>query len=81
MAKWARGTYQCDGRGTSWLRIKNPEYTQIQGRHDCSTRGVVHGALAGRTHGLRDRSCEALADMGHHRAHKRDSKHDQPEHD
>jgi ATP-dependent DNA ligase len=34
VAKWGRGTYQCDGRGTSWLRIKHPEYTQIQGRHE-----------------------------------------------
>ena len=28
VAKWARRTYQCDGRGTSWLKIKNPEYSQ-----------------------------------------------------
>jgi len=34
VAKWARGTYQCDGRGTSWLKIKNPEYTQNEGRHE-----------------------------------------------
>ena len=33
MAKWARGTYQCDGRGTSWLKIQNPEYSQMEGRH------------------------------------------------
>ena len=41
VAKWARGTYQCDGRGTSWLKIKNPAYSQIQGRHDlfASQRG------------------------------------------
>jgi hypothetical protein len=26
VAKWAHGTYQCDGRGTSWLKIKNPQY-------------------------------------------------------
>jgi hypothetical protein len=32
VAKWAHGTYQTDGRSTSWLKIKNPEYTQIQGR-------------------------------------------------
>jgi ATP-dependent DNA ligase len=25
VAKWSRGTYQTDGRGTSWLKIKNPE--------------------------------------------------------
>jgi bifunctional non-homologous end joining protein LigD len=34
VAKWARGTYQCDGRGTSWLKIKNPEYSQAEGRHE-----------------------------------------------
>ena len=33
VAKWAWGTYQCDGRGTSWLKIKNPEYSQMDGRH------------------------------------------------
>ena len=30
VAKWAGGTYQMDGRRTSWLKIKNPAYTQIQ---------------------------------------------------
>ena len=34
VAKWARGTYQCDGRGTSWLEIKNPEYSQMEGQHE-----------------------------------------------
>ena len=34
VAKWARGTYQCDGRGTSWLKIKNPDYSQMKGRHE-----------------------------------------------
>jgi ATP-dependent DNA ligase len=34
VAKWARGTYQCDGRGTSWLKIKNPEYSQMKGRNE-----------------------------------------------
>ena len=34
MAKWSKGTYQCDGRGTSWLKIKNPEYSQAEGRHE-----------------------------------------------
>jgi bifunctional non-homologous end joining protein LigD len=32
VAKWSRGTYQCDGCGTSWLKIKNPMYTQMRGR-------------------------------------------------
>jgi hypothetical protein len=34
VAKWARGTYQCEGRGTSWLKIKNPGYSQTEGRHE-----------------------------------------------
>jgi len=25
VAKWGRGTYRCDGRATSWLKIKNPD--------------------------------------------------------
>jgi hypothetical protein len=32
VAKWEHGTYQIDGRGTSWLKIKNPDYSQIVGR-------------------------------------------------
>ena len=34
VAKCARGTYQGDGRGTSWLKIKNPDYSQMEGRHE-----------------------------------------------
>jgi bifunctional non-homologous end joining protein LigD len=34
VAKWANGCYQCDGHGTSWLKIKNPEYSQMEGRHE-----------------------------------------------
>ena len=32
VAKWAHGTYQCDGRTTSWIKIKNPAYSQAEGR-------------------------------------------------
>ena len=39
MAKWARGTYQADGRGTSWLKIKNPDYSQLEGRHELFDSG------------------------------------------
>jgi bifunctional non-homologous end joining protein LigD len=38
VAKWAHGTYQTDGRGTSWLKIKNPEYSQIVDRHELFAR-------------------------------------------
>jgi ATP-dependent DNA ligase len=33
-AKWARGTYQTDGRGTPWLKIKNAWYSQREGRRE-----------------------------------------------
>jgi bifunctional non-homologous end joining protein LigD len=34
VAKWVNGTYQTDGRVTSWLKIKNPAYSQIVDRHE-----------------------------------------------
>ena len=34
VAKWARGRYQSDGRSMSWLKIKNGDYSQVQGRHE-----------------------------------------------
>jgi bifunctional non-homologous end joining protein LigD len=34
VAKWARGTYQKATRSTSWLKIKNPHYTQMRDRHE-----------------------------------------------
>lgn len=34
VAKWARGTYHTDDRTTSWLKIKNPSYSQLAGRHE-----------------------------------------------
>jgi len=34
VGKWTRGTYQIDGRSTSWLKIKNADYTQIRDRHE-----------------------------------------------
>ena len=43
VAKWARGTYQCDGRGTSWLKIKNPEYSQMEGRHELFEASALSG--------------------------------------
>jgi ATP dependent DNA ligase-like protein len=33
VAKWTWGTYQT-GRGTSWLKLKNPEYPQMAGRRE-----------------------------------------------
>jgi bifunctional non-homologous end joining protein LigD len=34
VAKWSQGTYRTDGRATSWLKIKNPTYTQMRDRHE-----------------------------------------------
>jgi ATP-dependent DNA ligase len=34
LAKWSQGTYRIDGRATSWLKIKNPDYTQMRDRHE-----------------------------------------------
>jgi hypothetical protein len=33
VGKWANGTYQTDGRCTSWVKFKNPEYSQMEARH------------------------------------------------
>ena len=33
VAKWVHGTYQ-RGLPTSWLKIKNPHYSQMEGRHE-----------------------------------------------
>jgi ATP-dependent DNA ligase len=32
VAKWKRGAYISDDHRTSWLKIKNPSYTQALGR-------------------------------------------------
>ena len=34
VGKWANGMYQSDGRRTSWVKIKNRAYTQMEGRHE-----------------------------------------------
>jgi integrase len=34
VGKWTRGTYQTDGRATSWVKIKNPAYSQASGRSE-----------------------------------------------
>jgi hypothetical protein len=34
VAKWNRGRYPSDGNTTSWLKIKNPDYSQAAGRHE-----------------------------------------------
>jgi ATP-dependent DNA ligase len=34
VAKWKHSRYHTDGQTTSWLKIKNPEYSQMEGRHE-----------------------------------------------
>jgi bifunctional non-homologous end joining protein LigD len=34
VAKWKPGRYYSDGQMTSWLKIRNPAYSQIEGRHE-----------------------------------------------
>jgi ATP-dependent DNA ligase len=34
VAKWKHGRYHTDGQTTCWLKIRNPEYSQIEGRRD-----------------------------------------------
>ena len=34
VGKWTGGTYQTDGRNTSWVKVKNREYSQAVGRSD-----------------------------------------------
>ena len=34
VGKWPRGSYSSDGRSTSWVKIKNPSYSQMEGRHE-----------------------------------------------
>lgn len=38
VAKWSRGRYHSDGATTSWLKIKNPDYSQLEGRHELFER-------------------------------------------
>lgn len=30
LGKWARGRYESDGVSTSWVKVKNPAYSQMQ---------------------------------------------------
>jgi ATP-dependent DNA ligase len=38
VAKWSRGPYPRDGITTSWIKIKNPAYSQAEGRHELFER-------------------------------------------
>lgn len=49
VGKYARGTYQSDGRTTSWLKVKNVEYSQMERRHElfetAGRRGMIRMKL------------------------------------
>ena len=34
VGKWANGSYLSDARSTSWVKIKNSSYSQMEGRHE-----------------------------------------------
>jgi ATP-dependent DNA ligase len=34
VAKWKHGCYETDGMSTSWIKIKNPDYSQWTGRRE-----------------------------------------------
>ena len=34
VGKWKFGTYRTDGAQTSWVKIKNTDYSQAEGRHE-----------------------------------------------
>jgi bifunctional non-homologous end joining protein LigD len=38
VGKFARGTYQTDTARTSWVKFKNPLYSQVEGRADLFER-------------------------------------------
>jgi hypothetical protein len=34
VGKWVDGSYRSDPRTTSWVKIKNGSYSQLEGRHE-----------------------------------------------
>jgi bifunctional non-homologous end joining protein LigD len=42
IGKWRRGRYETDGVSTSWLKIKNPNYSQMTGRREVFERRRDH---------------------------------------
>jgi bifunctional non-homologous end joining protein LigD len=34
VAKWKHGSYLPNSNATTWIKIKNPEYSQLEGRHE-----------------------------------------------
>lgn len=52
VGKWAHGRYHTDGRTTSWLKVKNPAYSQMEGRRELfeSRRGGSRAAVQASYH-------------------------------
>jgi len=48
VGKWCDGTYQTNGSTTSWLKMKNPAYTQMENRHKLFERRIAEGRPAKR---------------------------------
>jgi bifunctional non-homologous end joining protein LigD len=48
VGKWERGTYLMTG-GTSWVKVKNPSYTQLEGRADLFDSLTTHPASRRKT--------------------------------
>jgi ATP-dependent DNA ligase len=40
VAKWKRGRYYSDGQTTSWLKIRNTEYSEVQGPRVVRDQGM-----------------------------------------
>jgi ATP-dependent DNA ligase len=68
VAKWARGRYETDGCSTSWLKIKNPDYSQMVGRRKCSY-GATGGSAIVRAGALR--SCASATASSRYESDRR----------
>ena len=54
VAKCKQGVYRKDGDRTSWIKIKNPTYSQAEGRHDLFQKRAAAAGLC-ESHGQADR--------------------------
>jgi len=48
VGKWAPGSYRADSRASSWVKIKNPTYSQMEGRAELFDRRTVEGVRRSR---------------------------------
>jgi ATP-dependent DNA ligase len=52
VAKWKRGRYHSDAQTTSWFKIRNLDYSQIEGRREVFDARGQRGAIAERACGV-----------------------------